>query len=84
MSGLLHMSVFSSMAGLVTAMQLPWLASKAGLVADSDTKGSCYVIQRQSRDNPPLYANTYAMLPHCGGVCISMVCWHEGPQKGIC
>ena len=38
MSGLLHMSTFSSMAGLVTAMQLSWLASKAGLVADSDTK----------------------------------------------
>ena len=38
MSGLLHMSAFLSMAGLVTAMQLAWLASKAGLVADSDTK----------------------------------------------
>ena len=38
MSGLLHMSAFLSMAGLVTAMQLSWLASKAGLVADSDKK----------------------------------------------
>ena len=31
------MSAFSSMAGLVTAKKLPWLASKADLVAGSDT-----------------------------------------------